>query len=94
MIEGIRRHRESSWLATVVVQAGGDGGLDEGSDIGNREMDTFEIYFGDKMDEFGTRLDGGGVGREKNLKDGLWGSGLHSNLHGGGYLFPFNSSGH
>lgn len=34
---GARRHRESSWLAPVVVQAGDDGGLDEGSDIGDRE---------------------------------------------------------
>lgn len=73
MIEGASRHREISWLTTVVVQAGDDGGLDEGSDIGDREreMDTFEIYFGDKMDEFGTRLDGKGVGRDKRSKDGF-----------------------
>lgn len=54
-IEGATRHLEISWLATVLVQAGDDGGLNEGSDIGDRgRWMNLKYILEVKLIEFGT----------------------------------------
>lgn len=54
-IEGTSRYPEISWLAILLVQAGDDGGLNEGSDTGDRERWMNLKYILEvKIIEFGT----------------------------------------